>query len=84
MTRANMAVLIAKALKIDPLDPKTSKVKAFSDVSGLDAQTQGILLALYQAGVFAGYPDGSFNPGKALSRAEMALLIERILAKFKK
>jgi hypothetical protein len=83
MSRADMAVLIAKALKIEPLDPKTSKVKAFTDVSGLDAQTQGILLALYQAGVFAGYLDGTFNPGQALSRAEMALLVERLLAKFK-
>lgn len=81
MTRAGMAVLIAKALKIEPL--KGDAKAPFNDISGLDEQTQGLLAALYKAGVFEGYPDGTFAPDRSLSRAEMALLIERILSKFK-
>jgi mannan endo-1,4-beta-mannosidase len=83
MTRAGMAILIAKALKIEP-QKGNNAAKAFTDIQGLDEATQLILAALRDAGISEGYPDGSFKPDSPLTRAEMAVLIERILAHFQK
>lgn len=79
MTRADMAVLIAKALKIEPIDEPVP----FADAQDQPLEVRRILAALYKAGVFKGYPDGTFKPGKVLTRAELAILVDRILARFK-
>ncbi len=79
MTRADMAVIIAKALKIEPI----TEAPPWYDAQELDSGVQGYLAALYKAGVFKGYPDNTFKPGQTLTRAELAILVDRILARFK-
>lgn len=38
-----------------------------------------LLAALYDAGVFKGYEDGTFRPYNVLTRAQIAILVDRIL-----
>lgn len=80
ISRADVAVMIAKALGLQPV----FEPPHWSDLEGVDAETQGYLAALYRAGIFKGYPDGTFKPGQTLTRAEMAILIDRILSKYGK
>ncbi|WP_187442687.1 N-acetylmuramoyl-L-alanine amidase [Rossellomorea vietnamensis] len=71
ITRGEMAILISRAFKL-------------SSVSGIyynDLPSSG---TIYQAvnlvstaGIAAGYPDGTYQPNKSITRAEFALLIAR-------
>ena len=54
--------------------PKTVPAVNFPDVSGEYAEA---INALQQAGVIAGFPDGTFKPDNTLTRAQAAALIVR-------
>ncbi|MFS0725289.1 glycosyl hydrolase 53 family protein [Paenibacillus sp. 1P07SE] len=72
ITRAEMAIVIVRwmALSGEP-------AAAFTDTAGHWAERQ---IALVQhAGYMRGMPDGSFHPGRALTRAEAVTLINRVL-----
>lgn len=75
-SRAETAVTLAIALGLEPVD--TSDMP-FSDISSLDHQDVGYILALYQGGYITGSPGGKFNPNSAITRAEMAALMQRII-----
>lgn len=79
MTRVDMAILIAKALKIEPIDA----APPWFDTGELSDLEKGYLAALYKLGVFKGYPDGTFGASRTLTRAELAILVDRILNQFK-
>jgi hypothetical protein len=51
----------------------------FSDGKLIPNEQLGYILAMYQEGYISGNPDGSFNPNAALSRAQMASIIEKLL-----
>lgn len=74
--RAQIAVWIAKALGLEPVD--TSDMP-FSDGLLISQEDVGYILALYKAGYMVGAPDGKFNPNSFITRAEMATILERIL-----
>lgn len=76
MDRVGVALVLARALKIEPV----SGSPPWSDVSGLPPEALGYLVALYQKGLFMGYPDGTFRPDRVVTRAEIAVLVSRILA----
>lgn len=76
MDRLAVAVMLAKALKLQP----ATGTPPWSDVSGIPQETLGYLIALYQKGLFRGYPDGTFGPSRVVSRAEIAILVSRILS----
>ncbi|MFZ5825009.1 MAG: S-layer homology domain-containing protein [Bacillota bacterium] len=80
MTRLGVAKILAKALGVEPKSSVTRSTFPFSDgFDELSAEERGILAALYELGVFRGYPDKTFRPGKSLTRAEIAILVDRIL-----
>lgn len=77
MSRLAVAKLLANALGIQPLP--FVPAKPFADMEELPAADQALLYALYQAGIFKGFPDGTFKPGEVLTRAQVAILIDRVL-----
>mgnify|MGYP000954046783 CR=1 FL=1 len=77
-SRAQTAVMIAKALGLEPVD--TSNIP-FKDGILLSPEDVGYILALYEEGIISGDPNGNFNPNSAITRAEMASLLQRLLEK---
>lgn len=72
ITRAEFAALAARWKQL-PLNSQAQ----FPDVSGHWASKE--IGALVQAGVAAGYADGTFSPDKGVTRAEMVKMLNRLL-----
>lgn len=75
-SRAQTAVMLAKALNLDPVD--TTEV-SFSDSVLISSEDLGYILALKEAGIIFGSPDGKFNPNKNVTRAEIAAMLDRTI-----
>lgn len=75
-TRALAAVWIAKALGIEPQD--VSDI-TFKDEFLISREYVGYIKALAEEGIILGTPDGKFNPNGAITRAQLAVIMERIL-----
>lgn len=75
-SRAQAAVMLAKAMELEPID--TSQF-TFSDSILISAEDLGYIMALREAGVVFGSPDGKFNPNSSITRAEIAAMMDRIL-----
>lgn len=80
ITRAEMAVVIAKAEKYDLSAYENSKTK-FSDINPEDSWALPAIKCLSDAGVLTGYKDGTFRPGQPITRAETVTMINNILDK---
>jgi hypothetical protein len=74
--RALIAVWVAKAMKLEPVD--TTEMP-YSDYLLISKEDLGYILALYKEGLMVGNPDGKFNPNSKITRAEMAAILQRIL-----
>lgn len=79
MTRLDVAVLIAKALGIEAKPGVLSDSVGFADASAIPAEYWGIIAALKEAGIFKGFPDGTFQPTGELTAAQVAALVDRVL-----
>lgn len=75
LTRAEAAVLLVSALKLDSTDAKRS---GFTDVKS-DAWYASYVDAAKQAGVIDGYLDGTFAPDAQITRAEITAMIVRAM-----
>ncbi len=74
--RAQVAVMLAKALGIEPVD---SSEVCFADGILISPEDFGYIAALQQQGIFCGDAQGKFNPNSAMTRAQMAEVIIRLL-----
>lgn len=80
MTRLEVARLLARALGVQPKLIVTPAQYPFNDMFAVsNAEDQGILAALYDLGIFKGFEDRTFRPDNVLTKAQIALLIDRIL-----
>ena len=79
MNRAHVAVMLAKALQIDPIDEPATVQTRFMDQNRIAAADLGYILALQNMGVLIGYPDGTYQPDRSVTRAEFAVMMTRIL-----
>jgi len=78
-TRMDVATMLADALGLT-VTPVYSQVGfPFNEFAGLTPTERGILVALYNQGIFKGYTDGSFRPENTLTKAELALLVDRLI-----
>ncbi len=75
-SRAQVAVMLAKALELEPVEVDEN---AFTDSLKISSEDVGYILALKEAGVINGTPDGKFNPNSAITRAEMATMLAKVL-----
>ncbi|GAW29131.1 S-layer homology domain-containing protein [Carboxydocella sp. ULO1] len=75
VTRAELAVLLARLPGL-PAKGSGDDKKLPQDVRGHWAEEE--IKRLVTAGIIQGYPDGSFQPERAASRAEVAVLLDRL------
>lgn len=73
LTRGDMAILLASF--VDTKDLKITK--KFSDTAGNEAERA--INILLSKGIVEGYEDSTFRPDKKISRAEVVILINRLL-----
>jgi len=73
-SRAQTAVMLAKALSLEPVDTSGN---TFGDSILISSEDLGYILALKEAGIVAGTPDGKFNPNSSITRAEIASMLEK-------
>jgi hypothetical protein len=76
ITREQMAVLLARALKLTG-----SARLTFSDTAQIDAWAQAGVQAAVAAGYLNGFPDGSFQPLGPATRAQAAKVLAMVLQK---
>lgn len=72
ITRAQAITLIARAKGLDGKQRATD----FPDVNPASFAS-GYIQSAVEAGITGGYTDGSFQPDKLVTRAEMAILVQR-------
>lgn len=73
VTRAQMATLVTRALGLE-----SRSAPPFSDVPAAHPHASGIA-AVAAAGVAGGFGDGTFRPGAAVTREQMATILHRAL-----
>jgi N-acetylmuramoyl-L-alanine amidase len=70
VTRAEAAIMLGRALDLDGTQRPTS----FSDVNA-SAKASGYIESAVKEKIISGYEDGTYKPGKSISRVEMAYLL---------
>jgi len=80
MTRIEVARLLAKALGLEPKTDIAEGEYPFGDNRSFgNDYDRGVAAALFEAGVFLGFDDGTFRPTATLTKAQIAVLVDRIL-----
>ncbi|WP_071392978.1 S-layer homology domain-containing protein [Bacillus tuaregi] len=72
MTRAEAAIMLGRALKINGSERST----IFTDVPS-EHIASGFIGAIAEAGVMKGFPDGTFRPNQMITRAQTAIILSR-------
>ncbi len=67
ITRAQIAVMLAKALNLSPSSPSET---GFTDVD-VNHWAAGYIKTVNEKGILKGYPDNTFKPDECLTRSEM-------------
>ena len=81
ITRAEMAVMMAKAEGYDISGYMSSDELAYPDVDeGYSEWAVKAIKYLTDRGVMEGYPDGTFGPNRPITRAETVATVNRVLA----
>ncbi len=73
VTRAEFATFISRALKL----PTASSQPEFSDTDLTKAWAKPYIAQVVEAGLINGYTDQTFKPDRAITRAELAVIIAR-------
>ncbi|RBP91537.1 S-layer family protein [Cytobacillus firmus] len=84
VTRAEFTAFIVRALELEPVRTVEFSVanladSKFSDVKA-GAWYYSAINTAVETGIVNGYPDGSFKPGKEISRQEMAVMAIRAVS----
>jgi hypothetical protein len=80
ITREEVAMIFYRLLTDDSRNALLSDVNPFTDMDAHHLWSNRAVSTLYNAGIIAGYPDGTFRPSDPITRAEFAT----IAAKFDK
>jgi methionine-rich copper-binding protein CopC len=79
ITRAEMAVIMARALELQPAD---DAVLSFADGSAIPEWARGAVAAAVESGLVKGYPvpgGVEFRAANPITRAELAAILSRVL-----
>ena len=74
VTRQEAAAMISRILDLKQND---SRAYRYTDSYAISNWAKGVVGAVSEAGIMAGYPDGSFGPNKVLTRAEAVLALDK-------
>jgi len=77
LTRAEFALMLMNALKPQEAGTKLT----FTDAAKIGAWAKEAVAQAVQAGIINGYEDGTFRPNAEITRAEMAVILAKILGK---
>lgn len=77
LTRAAMCRILQNALKLE----NSTSEHSFTDAETVGGANRESIYAVADLGLMEGYEDGSFKPNNVLTRAEAAVVFERLLAK---
>ncbi|MPN40843.1 hypothetical protein SDC9_188383 [bioreactor metagenome] len=78
ITREQMAVMLDN-LQVE--FPEGTGATSYTDVNAMSSPwSYDAIMRMSSAGIIQGFPDGSFGLGKILTRAQMAVMMERISA----
>ena len=77
ITRQEAAVMIGRILKLDTSD--LTQADVFNDVSQIQDWGKGPIGAIADAGIMQGYPDGTFQPQRLITRAEALVSLDRAM-----
>ncbi|WP_162463410.1 ice-binding family protein [Paenibacillus psychroresistens] len=75
MSRQEVAVTIAKLLALKP----STSADLIKDLSSIPAWSKGDIGAVMDQAIMTGYPDGTFHPLQATSRAEVIIILDKAL-----
>lgn len=80
ITNEEMAVMISRSLKAlgVELEAERSYVP-FKDADTISSFAQDAVKELYEAGIISGMPDGTYQPKGSTTRAQVAVIMDRIL-----
>ncbi|MGE5485134.1 MAG: S-layer homology domain-containing protein [Ignavibacteriales bacterium] len=79
-TRAQYAMMLAKAFRLQPLDQEPPVFRDVrSDYSFFDKPAFGYIQASARRGMILGYPDGTFRPGSPATREQAFAVLVRAL-----
>ena len=76
ITRAEVATIFFRLLTDDVRDEKLTKTNRYSDVAATSWYNTAVS-TLSSMGIITGYPDGTFRPNAAITRAEFAAIAAR-------
>ncbi|WP_261300554.1 S-layer homology domain-containing protein [Paenibacillus andongensis] len=79
VSRQDAAVMLNRILKLNP-----AKELNFEDRNSIPKWATADIAAVSEASVLEGYPDGTFQGGKLLTRAEAAVILFRVLEYLRK
>ena len=77
ITRAEVATIFFRLLTDDVRDENLTKTNRYSDVAATSWYNTAVS-TLSSMGIITGYPDGTFRPNAAITRAEFAAIAARI------
>jgi hypothetical protein len=75
ISRQEVATVISR---LESMTPKTSTLD-YTDASDVADWSEPAVIALYEAEIMIGYPDGSFMPEKQITRAEAIVVLTNVL-----
>ena len=80
ITNQEMAVMIARSLKVLSADLEAQRTYIpFADANTISPFAQEAVKELYELGIISGMPDGSYQPKASSTRAQVAVIVDRIL-----
>jgi hypothetical protein len=76
MSRQDVALMIAGVMRL--IDDKRPKEYTYKDTSSLSRESQDAISLASHFAIFGGYPDGTFQPARAVTRAEAVKVLSRL------
>ncbi len=76
-TRLEVAVILVRALGLEALAKVDQTKLEFADKADVPVWAAGYVAVALEKGLVTGYPDKTFQPNKPVTRAEMAVLLDR-------
>ena len=71
ISRQEVAMILNNILSLTPV----ASTSIFTDAAQIPAWSKGSIIAIEEAGIIGGYPDGSFRPTASITRAEALVSI---------
>ncbi len=79
ISRQEAAIVFSRIMALENNEKETEK---FADGKQIPSWSKGLVGAIAQAGYMGGYPDGTFQPTKSITRAETVVSLDRIIGSY--